>query len=193
MKSLIPGPAGQLEIDLTEGDGPWWLVCHPHPQFGGNMDNKVVVTLARALSSCGMKVIRFNYRGVGMSEGSYGSIIGESADAKAVMSWASNKFGPIGGVAGFSFGSYIAAQIEAQEPLIMVAPPCERMPFSQCRISEKSLIIHGSKDEICSYDQSKEFASQRGIEFIALEGASHFFHGALPALKCASISFLSII
>src|ERR1035438_3892816 len=108
MRVLIDGPAGPLEAGIEEGSSsaaPYALICHPHPLFGGTMDNKVVTTVARALNACGMPTARFNYRGVGASAGRYDDGRGETEDALAVAAWGARRWsGRSVVIAGFSFG-----------------------------------------------------------------------------------------
>jgi alpha/beta superfamily hydrolase len=133
MKALIDGPAGVLEADVLDGSaaaGPFAVVCHPHPLMGGTMDNKVVTTTARALQSAGMPVIRFNFRGVGASAGTWDGGAGETLDALGVARWGQERWpGRALVIAGFSFGAWVALRAAQQLPvarLITVAPPVGR-------------------------------------------------------------------
>jgi alpha/beta superfamily hydrolase len=126
----IAGPAGVLEAiveDPGDSGGPSYaVICHPHPLYGGTMDNKVVTTLARALLDAGVATVRFNFRGVMLSTGAYDHGVGEIADAAAVASWGELRWpGKTLIIAGFSFGGYVALRLASQRTtarLITVAP-----------------------------------------------------------------------
>src|ERR1700679_3747467 len=116
----IAGEAGALEAIVEDPgvQGPsYGVICHPHPLYGGTMDNKVVTTVARALREAGIPTLRFNFRGVGGSAGAFAEGIGETADAQAVASWGALRW-PARGlvIAGFSFGSFVALRLAQQRP-----------------------------------------------------------------------------
>ena len=201
---VVVGPVGMLEgvFHPGESDGPlaakgWVAVlCHPHPQHGGTMDNKVVTTLMRTYRDIGVGVVRFNFRGVGRSEGHFDHANGEKDDLRAVIQWAEANLCPQGIlIAGFSFGSSIAAQVSYEVPLlrhlILVAPPVERYPYDQHGVFSAPLcVIQGDKDErvVASgvyqwfegLAHASAFASNTLLRY---PDASHFFHGYLSALK----------
>lgn len=194
----IPGPSGLLEIALHENyaDAPYLLVCHPHPLYGGTMNNKVVTMTAKAYEDMGCNVVRFNYRGVGASEGEYGDNQGEVDDANTVIKWLlANKAVTQLYFAGFSFGAYIAAQaaVDTQglnqvevKHLLLIAPSVVNSPFEKVTpLSVDTSIIMGDADEIVSFEAVQNWADHLypPVELVVMEGASHFFHGRLTELK----------
>jgi uncharacterized protein len=188
----IAGPAGTLEglLEVPEdARAIVALVCHPHPQQRGTMSNKVVHTLARCFYRAGAAALRFNFRGVGASQGRYDDGAGEVEDALAAASWAraarpdSALF-----LAGFSFGAAVA--LLAASPLkpiglITVAPPVARIPQGFSPPACPWLIVHGEQDEIVPLDDVREWIA--GIDsppsLTVIGGATHFFHGALGELS----------
>ena len=194
-KELIEGVVGKLEIRLDiPGDDmdnrPIAVVCHPHPQHGGSMDNKVVYCLARELAALGLVVVRFNFRGVGASQGEYGEGAGECDDLEAVVAAMKQRFpGRVVWLAGFSFGGYIAARMSqecAAQHLILVAPAVTSNYFSvAANVSVPGLLIHGSEDQLIDPGAARDWALEQsgGVEFDLLEGADHFFHGQLSGLR----------
>lgn len=194
---FLVGPAGRLEAlttwpKLTTCCGVA-IVCHPHPLYHGTMHNKVVTTLAKSFERLGFATLRFNYRGVGQSEGEYGHIRGEIADLMAVKAWVEQVLPnrPIA-LAGFSFGSYIAASVANQCPdvleLITVAPAVNHADFSVLRsIRCPWRLIMGEADEVVPYEEVRAFAEHppSPLDFISLPATSHFFHGRLPELQAA--------
>jgi alpha/beta superfamily hydrolase len=189
----IDGPAGAIEALVTQAERrelAHAVVCHPHPLYGGNMDNKVVTTLARALQECGMPTVRFNFRGVGASAGNYDEGNGETADAAAVAEWAAARWPQTGLVlAGFSFGAYIATRLataRAVKHLITVAPPVQRFDFSAvAKPTCPWLIVQGSEDELVDAQAVLAWADapKPGLRFVMLPGVGHFFHGHLAELR----------
>jgi alpha/beta superfamily hydrolase len=198
---LIDGPAGVLEA-LLEDPQPaaragFAVVCHPHPLHGGNMHNKVVHTVARACQERGMPTLRFNYRGVGASAGSYDEGRGETQDLLAVIAAARARWpGAALTLAGFSFGgmvSLLAAAAAAPERLISVAPAVGRAEFaSLARPPCPWLIVQGDADEIVKCSEVQAFAArfQPPPQLVVLAGVGHFFHGHLPELRDAAFEFL---
>jgi uncharacterized protein len=195
MKVMIDGPAGLLEASVEEGsdrDASYALVCHPHPLFGGTMDNKVVTTVARALNACGMPTIRFNFRGVGASAGCHDDGRGETDDAAAVAAWGARRFGERTVlIAGFSFGAYVAmrlAQTLTPSRLILIAPPVGRFEFTPLVAPACPwLIVQGDADEVVDPIAVRKWADmQRPLaRLIMLTGVGHFFHGHLVELRDA--------
>jgi alpha/beta superfamily hydrolase len=189
----IEGPAGALEAIVTESDRSdlaHAIVCHPHPLYGGSMDNKVVTTLARALQECGIPTVRFNFRGVGSSGGSYDEGRGETADAASVADWAAMRWpGTSLVVAGFSFGAYIALRIAATREvkhLITVAPPVQRFDFSVVpKPACPWLLVQGDADELVDAQAVLAWAdaSTPGLRIAMMPGVGHFFHGHLAELR----------
>lgn len=195
---LIPltlaGPAGVLEALMQEHEGQRAelaaLVCHPHPLYGGTLHNKVVHRIASTLHALGATVLRFNFRGVGKSEGRYDNGEGELDDARAALAELRRRApGARCWVAGFSFGSWVAARLAASdaavERLILVAPPVSTQDFSVLRTAKiPKLIIQGTADVTC---KPEELAKQLPLwaepkKLVLIEGASHFFDRQLGAL-----------
>ena len=196
----LDGPAGCIEALLDTPPGPLApavaVVCHPHPQHQGTMLNKVVHTLSRALNDLGLPVVRFNFRGVGASDGAYADGIGETEDALAVAVWAQRQFpGAELWLAGFSFGAAVSIRAASASPcrqLISVAPPVSRM----ATLLEGGgpacpwLLIQGAADEVVSAADVMAWA--RGLnpppDLVLLPDVDHFFHGRLTLLRDTVVS-----
>ena len=191
----LHGPAGRIEaaLDLPgEGSVPRGLavVCHPHPLHGGTMQNKVVQTLARAFISLGYRCVRFNFRGIGASEGAWDEGRGEIDDALAVVR-AQRAPGEALVMAGFSFGGYVASQAAARllagpesvgaERLVLVGPAVRN--FSMAPVPEDTLVIHGEVDDVVPLTAVFDWARPIALPVTVLPGAGHFFHGQLSVLK----------
>jgi uncharacterized protein len=203
---LIDGPAGVLEalLEDPQASSPlspaagFAVVCHPHPLHGGSMHNKVVHTVARACQERGMPTLRFNYRGVGASAGSYDEGRGETQDTLAVVAAGRARWpGAALTLAGFSFGgmvSLLAAAVAAPARLISVAPAVTSAEFaSMARPAAAWLIVQGEADEIIRCAEVQAFAArfQPPPQLVVLPGAGHFFHGRLPELRDAAFEFLA--
>ena len=198
---FIDGPSGTLEC-LAENfaDTPKGIlvVCHPHPQHGGTMHNKVVHTLARAGHELGLASLRFNYRGVGQSEGEYAEGIGETEDLLAILDWLDDNFHatPIW-LAGFSFGAYVAMGASIQrdiKQLITVAPAVNLLRFEGMAIPTCPwLLLQGTQDEVVPYEKVCEWLEGLSTppETLIFEGVGHFFHGQLVTLRRRLIEQLS--
>ena len=189
----LPGPAGGLEAILQHREGVTpevtAVVCHPHPLHGGTLHNKVVHRVAATLHELGAAVLRFNFRGAGRSEGQHDEGRGELEDARAALRWLEERYPRARRwVAGFSFGSWIAARLAASEPverLILVSPPLQRSDFESMRESPvPKLVLQGTQDDVCPpYELEKEFPFWREPKrLILVEGASHFYDRQLGAL-----------
>lgn len=191
----IDGPAGPLEAVVEESEPKssyYAVVCHPHPLFGGTMQNKVVTTLSRALAEGGVPALRFNFRGVGASAGQYDEGNGETDDANAVASFGAERWpGRRLVLAGFSFGAYVAlrlAQIRDTSRLITVAPPVDRFDFSTMHPPGCPwLLIQGDADELVDAQRVLAWAGSLdpAPDVTVMEGVGHFFHGRLVELKNA--------
>lgn len=190
---LISGPSGQLELLYEAPDivgGPIAVICHPHPQFGGTMTNKVVTTLHKAYRECGVGTVRFNYRGVGKSEGIYDYGEGELHDALAVIDYAltSMPASPLL-LSGFSFGAFIAAKAATMKRcahLTTVAPVTTKWDFTQFTVNPSPwLVVYGSEDELIAASAVEAWvaASPLSLNSEKVMGASHFFHGKLLELR----------
>jgi alpha/beta superfamily hydrolase len=170
------------------------VICHPHPLHGGTMQNKVVHTLARALQEQGLPTLRFNYRGVGRSEGVYDEGRGEGADALAVIQWGRARWpdAPLV-LAGFSFGAMVVLRIAAAaqpERLIAVAPPVTRAQLQDIAPPLCPwLIVQGEADEQVDYREVQAWAARFNPPPLLrlLPGVDHFFHGRLHELRAAVI------
>lgn len=199
---FIDGPVGRLEAMLdTPRDGPMAgsaVVCHPHPQHGGTMHNKVAHTLARAFLRLGFQALRFNFRGTEASEGVYDEGVGELDDALAALEWlrARQANGPVW-LAGFSFGAAIAVRAAAAtevDGLVSVAPAVYR--FASGMTTQPRcpwLIVQGDEDELVAVEETIEWVNglEPGPELLVLAGAEHFFHGRLVELREAVMEFVA--
>jgi uncharacterized protein len=188
----IAGPAGAIEAVVEEPAGAhaFVVVCHPHPLFGGTLDNKVVHSLARAFQEQGAATIRFNFRGVGTSEGVHAEGVGESDDTKAVIAWGRSRWPDARlWLAGFSFGGAVAIRVAADERtdlLVTVAPAVQRVPVESSGLPQCPwLIVQGDADDVVPAAATQAWAARHAAHAsIALvPGAGHFFHGRLHDLK----------
>lgn len=191
-RSSIAGPAGPIEcaLDLPGERSPRGLavLAHPHPLFGGTMDNKVVQTMARALLQLGWRVLRFNFRGVGGTAGTHDEGRGESEDLLAVIA-AQRQPGEALVLGGFSFGAYVttlaqAALSEAERPerLLLVGPSTQRATPAPVPV-ERTLVIHGEADEVVPLSAVLDWARPQHLPVVVMPGVGHFFHGQLPQLR----------
>ena len=200
---LIPGPAGRLETIVATPRGPLsgvCVICHPHPLFGGTMANKVVWSLSNAALKCGLRTARFNFRGVGRSEGLFDDTIGETDDALAVAAAlrASAPGLPLV-MAGFSFGGHVALKAASRTDtaaLVTIAPPMGRsLRNTEAPAHPRTpwLAVHSADDEVVSYAETRAaFAAyDPPPEFVHFDGAGHFFHGRLGELEAAVRRFLA--
>lgn len=190
LRQTITGAAGAIEcaIDLpaTEPRGVA-VVCHPHPQHGGTMDNKVVQTLARAFVHLGWRSVRFNFRGVGASAGAWDDGVGEIDDALAVIA-AQRAAGEPFMLAGFSFGAYVASQAAARLPddakprrMVLVGPSTQRQQMAS--VPADTIVIHGETDDVVPLTATLDWARPLALPVIVFPGVGHFFHGQLGVLK----------
>jgi alpha/beta superfamily hydrolase len=187
----VPGPAGTIECvvdspaDALRGVA---VICHPHPQHGGTMDNKVVQTLARSFLQLGYRTVRFNFRGVGASQGAWDDGRGEVDDALAVVAELRKPDLPLV-LAGFSFGGYVAAQAASVLPagvaatrLVLVGPSTQvqQLPV----VPADTLVIHGEQDDVVPLAATLAWARPQSLPVVVIPGGGHFFHGQLSLLKC---------
>lgn len=204
-REQLAGPAGRLEAVIEQGsDTPGFIaiVCHPHPLFGGTMDNKVVTTLTRLVRDKGGVVVRFNFRGVGESQGAYSDGIGETEDLLAVHSWLHQQWPHLPlWLAGFSFGSFVAARgaeiLNANgapvNHLLLVAPPVHHYPFADIETTGCPVtVVQGEDDEVVPADQVFQWTASTPLQpdVIRFPECGHFFHGRLVDLKEAAASHL---
>lgn len=192
------GAEGRLEGRFRKGKSATSaiaVVLHPHPQHGGNMNHKVVHRVFHSFAKLGFSVLRFNYRGVGRSQGVYDNGLGEFADAASALDWLQSHYPNAADcwVAGFSFGAWIAMQILMRRPevhgFISIAPPANHYDFTFLAPCPSSgLIVHGSDDEHVPKEDVDKLAArleaQRGIgiQYTCIQGADHFFRGKLDSL-----------
>ncbi len=189
---FISGPAGKLEalIEEPEDQAPSQaaLVCHPHPQFGGTMHNKVVYRIARGMRRAGAVALRFNYRGVNMSEGRYDEGVGELEDARAAFEVLRSRYPQLPvSMAGFSFGSRIILKLGCETAgvtrLIAAGFPASSAntdrQLGQC--DTPRIFIQSTRDQFCALpDMEAYFAELKGKkQLIWVEAQDHFFTGAL--------------
>ena len=187
----IAGPAGLLELAIDEPTGPVHgvaLVLHPLPTHGGTMDNKVVQTLAKGCTQLGYRAVRFNFRGVGASQGAFDNGPGEIEDALAVVA-AQRVDGMPFVLAGFSFGAFVATKLaeqlaQAQQPvdrLALIGLAASRFPAAS--VPAQSLVVHGEQDDVVPLTAVLDWARPQALPVTVVPGAGHFFHGQLPLLK----------
>lgn len=198
----IASPAGSLQVRAVwQPSDAVVLICHPHPLFGGTMDNKVISTLARFFKNQTISVVTFNFRGVGSSTGSHDQGVGEIDDALTVLSWilrqssARNVY-----LAGFSFGAYVAAAVASRftqqlvstelmafnlQKTYLVAPPVHHYPMQHLMLKADTVVVMGNQDEVVPPEQMLAWAQDLNLTLEMIEGGSHFFHGKLPELAQA--------
>jgi alpha/beta superfamily hydrolase len=193
-ETLLLGPAGALECvcDVPEETSrpATIVICHPHPQHGGTMHNKVVTILERAMRELGLRTVRFNFRGVGGSEGSFDDGYGETDDLFAVVEWV-RRTRPDDDLwlGGFSFGAFIslkAAQNLKLGQLISIAPPVGRYDFNELAPPGCPwLVVQGDEDELVNIDEVRAWAEELDPrpDLVVMEQADHFFHRRLMDLR----------
>lgn len=199
-KSTIAGAAGLIEIavDAPAGSSKGVaVIAHPHPLFGGTMDNKVVQTLARAFTQCGWTAVRFNFRGVGASSGSHDEGRGELQDLLAVVQHAAPA-GPLA-LAGFSFGAFVTthafAALQAERDiasLVLVGTAASRFKVAAVPADAhlKTLVIHGESDDTVPLAAVLDWARPQALPVTVVPGVGHFFHGQLLLLKSLVVRHL---
>ncbi|HEX4885032.1 MAG TPA: alpha/beta fold hydrolase [Casimicrobiaceae bacterium] len=183
----IAGPAGALEVAVNVPPGPpagIALVAHPNPVEGGTLDNKVVHTLAKAFFSLSYAAVRFNYRGVGRSEGTFDGGDGETDDALAALAHAKERFGDRAvALGGFSFGGFIVSRVAKRtkaERLVLVGAAVGR--FNVEPVPADTIVIHGEEDDVVPLADVLAWARPQELPVVVFPGAGHFFHGRLPQL-----------
>ena len=187
---MLAGPAGAIECAINAPAGAprgTSVVCHPHPQHGGTLDNKVVQTLARAFVQLGWRSVRFNFRGIGASEGTWDDGVGEVDDALAVIA-AHRADGQPWLLGGFSFGAYVASQAAARLPdaakpqrMVLVGPSTQRQQMAA--VPADTVVIHGETDDVVPLAATLAWARPQTLPVIVFPGVGHFFHGQLGLLK----------
>jgi alpha/beta superfamily hydrolase len=197
----LTGPVGRVQVlrDRPEGASRGTaVIAHPHPLFGGTMDNKVVQTLARAFVQCGWTAVRFNFRGVGMSEGSHDEGRGEAQDLQAVL----QQVAPEGAIAlaGFSFGAFVTAQalqalwsVRDVRFVVLVGTAASRFEVAVLPVEAhgRTLVLHGEVDDTVPLSSVLDWARPQSLPVTVVPGVEHFFHGQLPLLKNLVVRHLS--
>jgi alpha/beta superfamily hydrolase len=190
------GPAGMLEgLQDEPTDGSFKgiaVIAHPHPLFGGTMQNKVVQTLAKAFVQNGWRAIRFNFRGVGNSAGVYDEGRGELGDLLAVISQSQSPLSKGLALGGFSFGAFVTSHAAAQlasegqlEKLILVGTAASRFQVAAVppELHDKTLVVHGEVDDTVPLASVMDWARPQSLPVTVIPGVEHFFHGQLPLLR----------
>jgi len=197
---FLEGSAGRLEAILWTPSAPTWhrpslaaVVCHPHPLFGGTMHNKVVYQAAKSLDALGLPVLRFNFRGAGLSAGVHDRGIGEQDDVQAALDFLAKRFPGVPLLlAGFSFGAWVGLRVGCEEPrvshLIGLGIPVNSSDFSflrKCR--NPKLFVHGGNDQYGALERVKALVASLPGEnhLVVVEGVDHFFAGKLNELDAA--------
>ncbi|MDP6673894.1 MAG: alpha/beta fold hydrolase [Gammaproteobacteria bacterium] len=192
---MIDGPAGQLEALLetprVDSGRRVAVLCHPHPLHQGSLMNKVVHTLSRAMNDLEVPAIRFNFRGVGASEGSFADGIGETDDVLAVVNWAEQRYPDTElCLLGFSFGGMVAARAALSarpSQLVTIAPAVSRMTglLDGCQPECPWLIVQGETDDVVPCAEVIEWVNglSPGPELVVVPDTGHFFHGRLIKLR----------
>ncbi len=206
-RTTLDGTAGLVEVLVDEpatapAIGPHLrgtaVIAHPHPLFGGTMDNKVVQTLARAFVLCGWRAVRFNFRGVGKSEGGYDEGRGEMVDMLSVVAHFAAE-GPLA-LAGFSFGSFVTSHaVQALSPtraidkLVLVGTAVTRLQVAPIapELHQRTLVVHGELDETVPLADVMNWARPQSLPVTVVPGGEHFFHGQLPLLRGLVVRHLS--
>ncbi len=196
------GPAGRLEVLSAHPKASpqpiTAIISHPQPP-GGTMNNKVVTTIAKAMDLLGVKTLRFNFRGVGKSEGVYDNGVGETEDLKAVLRWVRSVC-PEDRIwlAGFSFGAYVSAKVANDQSgiaqLVTIAPTLNHYDFAAfTQIACPWFIVSAGSDELVSVASVEEFMQHPPVpaKLVVIKAASHFFHGKLIELRAVLVEGLS--
>ncbi|MES2585087.1 MAG: alpha/beta hydrolase [Pseudomonadota bacterium] len=204
---VVQGPAGAIEAledlpSLPDGATPRGVavVAHPHPLFGGTMDNKVVQTLARAFVQCGWRALRFNFRGVGATEGVYDEGRGELQDLLAVVAHGTEGSAtqPLA-LAGFSFGAFVTSHAVAAlgpqrppEQLVLVGTATSRFTVAPIApdLHARTLVLHGEQDDTVPLADVMDWARPQSLPVTVIPGVAHFFHGQLPLLRSLVVRHL---
>ena len=202
-KSTVQGAAGAIEVAIDTPTGGAFpkgvaLIAHPHPLFGGTLDNKVVQTLARAFTQCGWTAVRFNFRGVGGTQGVHDEGRGELDDMLAVAA----HIAPTGAVclAGFSFGAFVATHAFDRlrrarhiDKLVLVGTSVVRSAAAPIDAAghAKTIVIHGEADDTVTLSAVMDWARPQSLPVTVVPGGGHFFHGQLPLLKSLVVRHLT--
>jgi hypothetical protein len=193
---MVAGPAGRIEVELDwpDRDLPVGVahIAHPHPLYGGSLDNKVVSTLARVFATLGWLAVRSNFRGVGATEGQHDDGRGELDDLLHLIGdipWLQDAGARPLALAGFSFGSFVVAKAAEQlqergapvRHVILVGAAAGKWPMPD--VDPDALVVHGELDETIPLPDVFTWARRCGVPVVVVPGGEHFFHGRLPILK----------
>lgn len=202
----VPTPQGHLEGILKpeeEGAMPYYVavVCHPHPLYGGTMHNKVVFKVAQVLQALNIPALRFNFRGIGHSTGTYDEGRGEMDDVRSSLEFLSRRYPGVPAIiAGFSFGSYVGMRVAATDDraqaMIGLGVPARWFDGDTLQGCHKQkLLIHGTQDELAPYEQTVEWFEQIPApkSMIAVPGADHFFQGRLEEVQAIIARFVQTL
>lgn len=195
----LQGGMGVIEGLLDEPEGAphgTAVLAHPHPLFGGTMTNKVVQTLARAFVQTGWRAVRFNFRGVGASEGVHDQGRGETDDMLEVIRQVAPQ-GPLA-LAGFSFGAFVASHVVARLPdrtpekIVLVGTAASRFAVAPiaAELHPRTLVLHGEQDDTVPLSSVMDWALPQCLPVTVIPGVEHFFHGQLPLLKSLVVRHL---
>ena len=199
-KISLQGAAGAIEVQRDQPAGTprgIAVIAHPHPLFGGTMDNKVVQTLARAFIACGWTAVRFNFRGVGESAGTHDEGRGEAEDFRAVVAQVAPD-GPLA-IGGFSFGAFVAINAlqtlwgtrEVRQVALVGASVARVVPPPlPVEAHERTLLVHGEADDTVPFAALLDWARPQSLPVTVIPGGGHFFHGQLPLLKSLVVRHL---
>jgi alpha/beta superfamily hydrolase len=206
------GPAGTLEAlqdDPVLTDGVVMkgvaVIAHPHPLFSGTMENKVVQTVARAFVQCGWRAVRFNFRGVGASDGVYDEGRGELQDLLAVVEQSTRSQDGVPAalaLGGFSFGAFVVTNALAQLPperapklLVLVGTAASRFSVAQVpeSLHSRTLVLHGEVDDTVPLADVMQWARPQMLPVTVIPGVAHFFHGQLPLLRSVVVRHLQSV
>lgn len=205
---IFPGPDGRLEGRYQRGKGenpPIAMVLHPHPRFGGTMNNKVVFQTYQMFVKRGFSVLRFNFRGVGRSQAEFDEGIGELSDAASALDWlqSENPNAQQCWITGFSFGAWIGMQLLMRRPeisgFISIAPPANLYDFSFLAPCPSSgLFVSGTEDKVVPHEEARALAERLtaqkdiSIDHQLIEGTNHFFEDSLDELTDVMNGYLDV-
>ncbi len=202
----IPAPHGAIEAHLRPASGTAVgaaVVCHPHPQHGGTMHTKAVFRTAQALNDAGFHALRFNFRGVGLSTGSYGGGEGELDDVRAALEWLGAEYPDLPlALGGFSFGSVVGLRAGYADPrvraFVALGLPVRKWDLDDLadpgpRGERPLLLVQGEEDEFGTGEEVARFAERMGpgVELVRIPGSDHYFHGHFDALRAAITGWFS--
>ncbi|MBX9612283.1 MAG: alpha/beta hydrolase [Burkholderiales bacterium] len=202
LRLTLTGAAGAIEAVRDDPAGASRgvaVIAHPHPLFAGTMDNKVVQTIARAFVQCGFSAVRFNFRGVGASDGVHDEGRGECDDLLAVVRQVAAHGEPLA-LAGFSFGAFVTSHaVQALWPerppvrLVLVGTAAARFDVAPLpeAARDRALVVHGEHDDTVPLSAVMDWARPQSLPVTVIPGGGHFFHGQLPLLKSLVVRHLA--